>query len=177
MARTTMADLITQLRLLIFDTEGGDQIFDDDELQGYLDNHQTEVRYLEMQPATTIRPGGSIEYFEYHANQPNWEGSAIVVNGSWGTLTPSSTDERRGVYSFSSSQEPPVYITGYYYDIYSAAIDALQGWMAREKLNFDFSADGASFRRSQKTSQIEQLIRQYQTMAQPVMANLIRTDD
>ena len=48
----------------------------------------------------------------------------------------------RGVWTFGTSQQPPVYISGAAYDIYGAAVDALYQLLAKERAAIDSDADG-----------------------------------
>ncbi len=62
------------------------------------------------------------------------------------------------------------------YDVYGAAAELLEMWAAREKLNFDFSADGAQYRRSQKVEMLLTLAAQYRGRQQPRTVQQIRGD-
>jgi hypothetical protein len=62
------------------------------------------------------------------------------------------------------------------YDVYGAAAELLEMWAAREKLNFDFSADGAQYRRSQKVEMLLQLAAQYRRRQRPRMIPQVRGD-
>ena len=62
------------------------------------------------------------------------------------------------------------------YDVYGAAAELLEMWAAREKLNFDFSADGAQYQRSQKVEMLLTLAAQYRGHQQPRMIPQVRGD-
>lgn len=177
MARSGMVDLITRLRTLVYDPAGADQTFSDDELQTFLDGHQTEVRYASLAPVETINPGGSVSYLEYRAAAGWWEGTvSLLYDGSYDTLSPGTVNLEVGRWTFASHQPTPVYIVGYHYDVYSAAVDVLTAWAARLKFAYDFTADGATFRRSQQMQTIRGLIAQYSALAGPQVMTMTRSD-
>jgi hypothetical protein len=49
-------------------------------------------------------------------------------------------------------------------------------WAAREKLNFDFSADGAQYRRSQKVANLLDLAAQFRRRQQVQVIRQVRDD-
>jgi hypothetical protein len=175
-ARTGMADLITHVRLLIHDTAGTAQVFSDDELQAFLDGHQTEVRYARLTAIPSVQSGGAVEYLGYRAASGWWEGTPSLYDGSYDALTAGTANLQTGRWTFAASQSEPVYIVGYQYDVYGAAVDALTAWLSRLKFAYDFTADGASFRRSQQAAAIQGLIAQYSVIAGPQVASMTRSD-
>jgi hypothetical protein len=62
------------------------------------------------------------------------------------------------------------------YDIYAAAADLLEMWAAREKLSFDFSADNAQYRRSQKVANLLDLAAQFRRRQQVQVIRQVRDD-
>lgn len=176
MARTGMADLITHLRLLIHDAAGANQTFDSDELQTFLDERRTEVRYAQLTAIPTVQSGGAVVYLAYRAAAGWWETGAALYDGNYDELTPESADLQTGRWTFAANQTEPVYIVGYRYDMYAAAIDALTAWLARLKFAYDFMADGATFRRSQQIATIQGLIAQYSVIAGPQVMTMTRSD-
>lgn len=157
-----MADLIARLRGMIYDPSGGSHVFSDDDLQGFLDDNRTDVSYLGLAPLVTHGPGGATNYLVYAANVGNWETAAAIVDSNFAAVVPSVSDFRRGVWTFAVSQEPPLFVSGSHHNLYRAAVTALGQWMARLKLTYDFTADGASFKRSQQLSTLAALIAQYE---------------
>ncbi len=61
-------------------------------------------------------------------------------------------------------------------DVYAAAADLLEAWAAKEKLAFDFDADGQSFKRSQKMRALLELAREYRRQQRPQQGVLVRSD-
>ena len=62
------------------------------------------------------------------------------------------------------------------YDVYATAADLLEMWAAREKLSFDFSADNAQYRRSQKVANLLDLAAQFRRRQQVQVIRQVRDD-
>ena len=174
--RATMAELISRLRTLIGDPAGASQAFDDQTLQDYLDRRQTVARYALLRAEGSPRPDGTVDYLDYYADVGDWEADEKLYDGAYGLLTPASVDRLTGHWAFSTSQPPPVLIVGKFYDVYAAAADVLEAWAAREKLSFDFDADGQSFKRSQKAAALLALAREYRRQQRPARVAMVRSD-
>lgn len=176
MARASMASLITQIRTMVYDPAGDSQTFSDDEIQSFLDEHQTEVRYASLTPVETIQSGGTVVYLTYRAPWGWWEDSVSLVDGDYDTLTPDSEDLQVGRWTFAEDTDEPVYIVGYRYDVYGAAVDLLTVWAARYRETFDFTADGLTVRRNQQLANINGLIARYSALAGPRVMTMTRGD-
>lgn len=176
MARTAMAGLIGQLRLLVHDPAGAEQTFSDDELQTFLDGHQTEVRYARLTSVETIQSGGTVVRLAYRAAAGWWEDSVSLVDGSYDALTPTSEDLQAGRWTFATDQPEPVYLVGFCYDVQGAAVDCLTAWLAQLKTIYDFTADGATFRRGQQIQTIQGLIARYSALVGPQVMSMTRND-
>jgi len=174
--RTSMVDLISRVRMLISDPAGEGQTFTDQEIQDVLDRYGTTVNYMELIPAETIAAGGSVSYLDYYADVGDWEADEKLYDASWNELAPSASDRLTGHWAFSESQTPPVTIVGKFYDVNAAAADLLEAWATKVALDFDFSTDGQSFRRSQKREALLELAAQYRKKARPTRAWLVRGD-
>ncbi len=174
--RTSMADLIARVRLLISDPAGTSQVFSDQEIQDTLDRHRSDVRYRELASAKTIAPGGAVSYLDYYADVGNWEADEKLYDGAYNQLTPATADRLSGHWTFASNQMPPVLIVGKYYDVYAAAADLVEAWAAKEKLSFDFDADGQAFKRSQKVQMLLAMAREYRRQQRPVSVGMVRSD-
>ncbi len=174
--RSTMADLVARVRQLIHDTPGATQVYTDDEIESLLDANRTDVRYMPLTAVDTIAPGGQISHLEYRARVGNWEDSPTLLNGQYGTVVPTVSDNARGVWAFSAHQAAPVYIVGSRYNVYAAAADALDMMAAREQGAIDFTADGLTVKRSQRVTQLQSLAMHYRSMAGPVYAQMMRGD-
>lgn len=62
------------------------------------------------------------------------------------------------------------------YDVYAAAAELLEAWAARLKLAYDFSADGASYQRSQQREALLELAAKYRAQQRPQVALQVRGD-
>lgn len=146
--RATMYQLVAQVRLLIGDPASNDATFSDDELQMFLDNQGFTVLYQPLTAEPTIAPGGGTAYYAWFAPVGWWESDESLTDASYNVLTPTSSDRQRGRWVFGTSQND-VLLTGRYYDVHLAAADAVDAWLAKLKLAYDFAADGGDYKRSQ----------------------------
>lgn len=175
-ARTTMATLITQLRLMANDADS--LMFTDDQLEDVLDQRAYIANYETMQTLETIASGGVVEYKEFQANQQYFESDAILTDGAFNELTPTTSDFKLAYFTFASSQTPPVLIYGWYYDMNAAAADVWDLKAAKYADGFDFAADGGDFKLSQKVAQAQKQAASYRSMsiASSSMTIIERTD-
>lgn len=144
-----MNALVTQVRLLIGDPSSPEPVFTDDELLTMLDNNSTDVLYEQLAPLPTIQPGGASEYLTWRASAGWWESGETLLDSSYGALTAATVNRQKGLWTFAE-HENAVLISGSRYDVHGAAADAMDAWIAKVKLEFDFSADGGDYKRSQK---------------------------
>lgn len=161
-ARASMVELIARLRGMIHDPSGANATFSDDDLQGFLDDNRTDANYLELEPRVSYAPGGAVSYLVYATNVGDWETTAAIVDSNYAAVVASVSDYRRGTWTFAASREPPLFVSGSHYNLNLAAVDALEQWMAKVKFAYDFTADGATFKRSQQLSSMAALIARYQ---------------
>ncbi|HEY9077425.1 MAG TPA: hypothetical protein VIO61_12915 [Anaerolineaceae bacterium] len=174
MARTSMANLISLVRDLIGDPAGAEQTFSDDQIERSLDIHRWEFRYLPLKPLNTIAPG-NIEYRDWYSDEMYWESDAVLYDGAYTQLTPSSSDPLHGRWSFTAHQ-PEVRASGKVYDPYGAAADLLEMWAGKSALEFDVDADGASMKRSQKQQALRDLATVYRRQQRIITAQQVRYD-
>lgn len=156
MTRSSMAALITQVRLLVGDPAGASAVFSDDELQTFLDNNATEAFYELLEAEPTIAAGGATTYLTWRHAAGWWEADEVLTDSSYNELTAASADRQRGRWTFAASQSA-VLIAGTHYDVYLAAAEAVDAWLAKVKLAYDFSADGGDFKRSQQAKALQEL--------------------
>jgi len=173
MSRPEMADVFARLRSLIGDTAGV-QVFTDDELQDALDEHRTIARYEPLTPEG-VYASGAMGYTIHHATYGEWEDSVVLTDGAYGAVTISTSDLHIGLFVISSTC-PAVYASGVYFDLHAAAADVLDAWAARLALEFDFSADGSSFSRSQQTAMLREAATAHRGLARPVTRHLVDSD-
>jgi hypothetical protein len=155
-----MTALIDRVRLMVNDPAGDSQTFSDLEIQDFLDRTRLSIRYLELEAAPDYRPS-TVEYIEYHADRGDWEADVLLQDGTYSEITPAEMDLQVGMFRFAASQNPPVMLTGKVYDVYAAAVMVLEAWQAKVALDYNFSAAGQSFQRSQKMAQLAQLADTY----------------
>ena len=189
--RTTMAALISKVRLLINDPAGASQQFTDNEVQDALDDWRRDVRYEQLTPAPTLSNVGGVandpsqpgiaeyNWTDYYSSFQWWEQGEVLSDGHFITLTPASSDELVGHWTFNlptPGQYPPIFITGRVFDIYAAAADLLEMWAARLLSNIDFTADGQSFRLSQMSAGKQKMADIYRRRTLPTVAKQVRRD-
>ena len=174
MARSSMAALITRVRVLINDPSGSSQTFDDDTIQSVMDEGREDVvnRALIGKPTFT---GGSIQYLNYYGDT-GWEDDYVLKQYLTVTVTPSSVEPIAGHFVFSTTTLPPVYITGKVHDVYRVAADLLERWAAKVALDFDFTSDSQSFRRSQRGTALLSSAKTYRAKQRPRMSSVVRSD-
>ena len=153
MVRSTMATLITKVRLLINDPAGGSQIFADNDIQDVLDYSRQDMYNLQLIDRPTFVTG-TVQWLDYFAKLGDWEDDLVLKQYLYNVVTPATSEPIAGHWHFSATTLPPVYLTGKTYDVYRAAADLLEMWASRVSLNFDFTTDGQSFRRSQAHQQL-----------------------
>lgn len=164
--------LINRLRQVINDSDG---VFLDDELQSALDETRQMVSYEPLIPVETRTPNGVAVYVYLAASAP-WEADAVLVDGSWQTLTPAEADLLSGRWRFAAHQQPPVFIRGAVYDLYAAAVTLLEQWAQREALSFDVRVDGQQLARSQKAEALLRMAEAYRRHVRPQAVTMRRED-
>jgi hypothetical protein len=155
MARETLTEIITEIRRSINDNSAS-PIFTADDVQAILDRNRLEVCYLELTRLEKRLAGGGSDYRIFTSNLPFWERNALFYDAQYNLLTPDAakSDWLIGRWEFETSQNGAVYLSGFCFDFYAAAADALESWAAKEKLNFDFYAHDQSYKESQKTEML-----------------------
>lgn len=190
MARSTLARLIQEVRTLTQAnvqewTLGTASYWDDNQLEILLDRHRRDVLREPLRSHTHYVGGGSIEWRTYSSDYGQWEatdgGTAVfeVEDGLGATQGTAlwTADYVRGIVTFGANQGGTAYyLTGRVFDLYGAASELLRTWAAREKLAFDFSSDGQSFKRSQKASTLLALANEYAGMGWAQTATMVRSD-
>jgi len=180
--RASLAALAGRVRELIYDT-GGSPTWSNDQVAGALDQHRRYHNNEKLRGEVKLLPGGVQAYREHFSEWGYWESDAVVRDATGATLTPDTgagqTDYLLGYFYFGSGQNPPVYIDGKTYDVYAAAVDLLEEWLAAKKNEFDFTSAGSAY--GQKGAALSQVFRQYQALvkeyrarAQPSSVRLVR---
>lgn len=172
--RSSILDIIAHVRGLINDASG--TVFTDVEIESVLDRRRSDWTYLQLKAVGTIAPGGSVSYKDFWADRGYWEDDAELVDAGYAVLTPLVSDYINGHWTMSSQPLTPVLISGRTHDIYAGAAELLEMWAAKVALEFDFSAGGQNFSRSQQQAQLLKLAAQYRAKAPVGWAKLVRED-
>ena len=164
--RASMSDLIARVRLMVFDTSVVSPLLSDQQIQDKLDECREDVRYEVLVPKPTYSASLGIQYNDYYsmvggAQIGMWEADETLIWGDFTPLTPTTSDELVGHWTFNN-QLPPVLIAGKRYDLYRAAADLLDYKLTiLAATQVDFSADGQSFHLSQQLTFLERRCADY----------------
>lgn len=176
--RTSMSELLTQLRLLVDDAAGTGALFTDQQLQDVLDQNSTLAMYEQLIPLQDITSGGVVEYKKFKSTHLYWENDTTLRDGSFATLTATSVDYKAGLWTFATTQGLPVLVYGNWYDMMNAAADVWEMTANIYAKKFDFSVDGGDYKQSQQHLQALAIAKQFR--AKSLKANgivyLRRTD-
>lgn len=173
--RTTTGELINRLRTLINDTDTT-VIFESETLQQFLDAHRIDVIQQPLKYVSSVVSGGTVEVHTFYTEVGDWEDGVTITDTDGDTVTPDDEELVTGRWDFTADTDPPLYITGSYHDLYAAAADALEARAGMVALQYDFTADGATYHRSQQLQALLALSRQYRAMARPVVVRMVRSD-
>lgn len=162
--RTSMSDLITRVSLMI--AEQTNTNITQQEVQDKLDECRVDLWQALLTPRITFTNPGGMEYNDYYyipGGDPRskpigfFEANEVLIWGDFTTLTPVTSDELVGHWTFNN-QLPPVMIRGRYYDIYRAAADLLDYKIANFAATaIDFTSDGQSFHLSQQLTTLQKM--------------------
>jgi hypothetical protein len=173
--RSSMAALIARVRSMINDTAGATQQFADTEIQDVLDESRQAVYNGALKPIPTFS-GATIQYLNYEAELGSWEDDLVLKQFLITVVTPATSENIVGRWTFAATALPPVFITGKTYDVYCAAADLLERWSARYATRFDFSSDSQSFHVSQAMRQLQKLAQSYRASQRAGSLNVMRSD-
>lgn len=176
--RTSMASLITRVRELIDDAAGAEQVFSDQQIQDTLDMRRRVITREPLAAISAVASNGVTSYLDHYSTYGYWEEDVLIQDGSYADLDLDidTADFRVGKWTFAVSQNPPVFATGAVYDLYGAAADMLEQWLAKVKTDYDFLSSGRTFKRSQQSDGIERLVRMYRNRQWIGHSTMIRTD-
>lgn len=178
MARASLTTLIAKTRLLVDDPAGASQVFTDDQIQDALDARRDEARYHPLIEHETISAGGgSTTYLTFTSLVGAWDTDTALVDSTYTTLTPATSDLINGRWTFSTEPKMPVMITGFTYDLYGSAGDLLAQRATLESDSFTVTADGLSLSRNEKQANYRARAEEYWAKARPRVASMIRTDE
>lgn len=190
MARSTLAQLITDVRSLTFAgtaeyTLGATTYFSDDHIQRYLDAHREDLWDVPLRAVPRRIGGGSVAYYDHRVGYGNLEatsaGTSIftVRDGLGATIGTASysVDYQRGMVTFAADTAGSArYADARTYNVYAAAADLLEAWAAREALSFDIQTEDQRLTRSQKQKQLLTLAAEYRQQSGPMTVQMVRSD-
>lgn len=174
-ARSTMAALISRVRLLINDPVTANMTFTDDDIQNVLDAGRADVKNQVMIPKPTFS-GSTIQFLDYYTELGDWEDDVVFKQYLVNVVTPSINEPIAGHWQFSQTMLPPIYISGKTYDIYRAAADLLERMAAKWVLSYNISVDGQSLQRSQAAIALQNLAKTYRMQQRAFGISLRRSD-
>ena len=173
--RATMAAIIGRVRDLINDPAGASQVWSDQQIQDILDTTRADYRNESLKPLPTFS-GSMIQYLDYYHKLSDWEDDVVLKQYLINVVTPSTSENIVGHWSFAATTLPPVYLTGKTYDIYRSAADMLERWSAKWVLSYNISVDGQSLQRSGAHAMLLDLAKAYRMQARPHSLTLTRSD-
>lgn len=173
--RPTAAPIILRIRTLINDPASVNQQWSDQIIQDTMDESRIDVANGAMIASPTYS-GSSLLFLDYYTDGGSWEDGMVIKQYLTNIVTPSSIEPIVGHFAFAQTTLPPLYITGSFHDVYRAAADLLERLTTNFMLNYDFSSDGQSFRRSQVLPNIQKVIHSYRMQQRAGTISMTRSD-
>lgn len=171
--RTTMIEMISRLRNMAQTgtsdyTVASTAYWSDEQLQDALDRNRQYINFEPLSPITTRIAGGSVEYKRYESIRNNWEEDFTVQdsvgNSIGGTLYIENAEE--GFITFDTDQAGSArVITGYTYDMNKSASEVWRSKASHYSMQYDFSTDNHSIKRSQLAEQALKMAAYYESRA------------
>lgn len=177
-----MDNLIQRVRLKIGDTEEENPVFTDEEIQDALDVYawSTDVdnsRWWVLTSLPTLTSGAtSYLVFKTPDDLGDWEETATFYDSGYNAVTPTTKDWVRGRFTFSTSQDIPVYIVGVTYDLNATAADLLEYMLARAKSRPSITQDGTQIDRGEVFRHTQRLQALYRAKARSRSLAMVRND-
>lgn len=181
-ARTGMANLISRWRRMVND--GGTAVWTDDQAQTVLDSHRVDFWQQELTPAIVVE-GSATVYKAYSGPFSDLEevgsgSTAWRLYDSTGTTIGTANyaaDYVRGVVLFTADQHGSArYLDGRSYDLAAAAAEGWRERMALTADDYTFSADGATYNRSDWFAHCSRMADYYDRMTRPTSTIMVRSD-
>lgn len=187
MARSGMANPILRLRTMVDAgsadyTVNGVTYWTDDQLQTVLDQRRFDVFSEELQVIATNDGSGTARYYDYYCTPGEYEEGATVfqVTNSLGSaVTPDSINYQIGHVSFGTVDQhgTAYFLTARRFDLSGAAADVWRRKAAHVAKAYDFNADGQSLSRSQLMKQAMEMANLFAMQAEPMHAEIRRSDE
>ncbi|HLZ64390.1 MAG TPA: hypothetical protein VKR06_46260 [Ktedonosporobacter sp.] len=173
--RSTMAALISRVRLLINDPLSTSMQFLDQDIQDVLDEGRSDIVNMPLIPKPTFT-GSTIQYLNYYSQLGGWEDDYVLKQFLVTVVTPSAVEPIAGHFQFAATTLPPVYITGKLFDVYRTAADLLERWSARWVLSYSVTVDGQSLQRAQAATALQTLAKSYRMKQRAGVIAATRSD-
>jgi hypothetical protein len=170
-----MIALIGSVRVLINDSAGPGQHFDDQTIQDVMDESRIDVRNQVLK-ATPTFSGSTIQYLDYFSELAGWEDGYVLKQYLITPVTPSLLEPIAGHWQFATSTLPPVYISGSLHDRYRAAADLLERMAAQWVLRYNMTVDGQNLQRGMVTKALQDLAHTYRMKQRTGAIHVSRTD-
>lgn len=159
--------------------------WDDDQVQGVLDQHRQDFYHEPLQKIPDHAAGGSLLYKKYVSRYRHLEkvasGTAVfLVEDSTGANVGTadySVDYHRGVITFvNDTGGSTYYLTGRQYNLYGAAADIWRQKAAHVANRYDFQSGDQKFKRGSLIENYFQMAEYYEKMAGPTVVTMHRSD-
>lgn len=187
MARSGMATLLLRLRSMVEAgsadySVNGTSYWTDDQLQSALDMRGVTHIQLPLEPLSEY-VAGAVEYHSYatalrHIEEQGSGTAVFAIRDAGGTVHGTSewtANYDSGHFRFTADTDgSPMYLTTRAYDIAGAAADVWEQKAAHVSAWYDFSADGASFSRSQARKHYLEMAQFYRNQSQGARINSVR---
>lgn len=175
MARANLIDLIDIVR----DLTGADQSeFTDSQIETALDATRIDRFYEWLKPEPTPT---NVDPDVFYSDVDYWDAGYSLTDSSYVALAEATSGDvsepLRGRFVLAATTTGSCLITGRTYDPYAAAATILEQWASKVALDFDFSADGQSFSRSQKQKALLAMAATMRSRSKPRRARLVRPDE
>lgn len=163
--RSSMGYIITFVRELINDTSATPK-FTDQQIQDRLDLGRLDLYADPLKSSDTLDTDGTINWTDFYARYPFWE-TNFQIQESSGALNPPDTSEPLlGKFTYNTTQNQPLVITGRVYNVYGCAANLLTVWVAEIRSQISmWSADGTTIQRIGQVKDLQSLAAQYAGMA------------
>lgn len=176
---TMQTSLIPRVRILINDPAGASQQFADQDIQDVLDEGRIDKFNFVLEPQWTFNVAGiALGVFDYFAPPQwgNWEDGVVLKQYLTTVVTPATSENIVGHWTFTNSTFPPVMITGKTYDLYRAAADLLERLAARWMLSYNITVNGQNLHREGASTQLLKMAQTYRLRQRAGLTEVTRSD-
>jgi hypothetical protein len=171
MARETMTQLIERVRTL---TGLAADLYSDDTVQQALDNTAVDSGLLALSSTATV---GS-DYTFFVAPVGNFETATLYTSSKVVVEDEATANLIAGTWRFAEARtDAALYVAGTYYSPEAAGAELLEAAANAAALEFDFSADGASYSRSQKAAAYRAAAKALRRQGGVSVGTILRNDE